>query len=327
MIWRFRRESEDVPTYDPALGDPAATRLLADLERRDWRAVNEFLRTVTDPNDLHFYVGLCSARKGLQAWVGEWADAEPRSYLPMVVRGAHAVSWAWKARGTALAKDTSEAQFRMFLRRLRLAHECLTEAIQRNPDDPIAWSELIICGVGMGLGVEQAQGRFREAVARHQWHINAYHSLFKQLCPKWGGSEELMHGFAEQAAAAPPPATGLAVLVSDAHVERWQYASGDAEAVAHIRRPETRADLHSAANRSVRHPDYRRRLGWQYDYNALAMAFWLAQEYDAATEMFDVLGDQLTTRPWYYLAGTPAEAFVRARRVAYEKSTAAASPR
>jgi hypothetical protein len=321
-MWPFRRESKDVPTLDPALGDPAGARLLADLQRRDWRAVHELLSAVDDPDDLHFYVSLISPAKGLQAWIGEWADAMPRSYLPMLVRGAHAVEWAWLARGMALAKDTSAAQFRIFQRRLRLADECLTEAAARNPDDPTAWSELIVCGVGMGLGVDEASRRFREAVARHRWHIDAHAGLFMQLCRKWGGSDELLHRFAAETAETAPPDTGLAVLVADAHVECWLFINRDGGGRDHMRRPETRADLHSAADRSVRHSGYRRRLGWQSDHNLLAMSFWLAEEYDAAAEMFDVLGDQVTTWPWNYLGGTPAQAGARVRDDTYRKRTA-----
>jgi hypothetical protein len=86
----------------------------------------------------------------LQAWIGDWPDAEPRSYLPMLSRGVHAVDWAWVAPGTALAKDTSAARFPIFRRRLRSAHEYLTVAAARNAHDPTAWSELIVCGSAWG---------------------------------------------------------------------------------------------------------------------------------------------------------------------------------
>ena len=320
----FRRESPHIPILDPTLGDPAAARLLDDLRRRDWRALHEFLRAVDDPDDLAFYIGLCSRTKGLQAWVGEWADAEPRSNLPMLVRGAHAIEWAWLARGTALARDTSVAQFRIFQRRLRLADGYLTEAANRDPHDPTAWSELIVCAVGMGLGLEETQRRFGEAVARHRWHVGAHGRLFMQLCAKWGGSDELMHRFAEETAVAAPPATGLAVLVAEAHVERWLVINRGGDGREYLRRPETLADLHTAAGRSVRHPAYRRRLGWQRDHNMLALPFWLAGAYDAAAELFDVLGDQVTAWPWSYLGGTPVAAFARARDDTYRRRTAGA---
>src|SRR5690349_4377743 len=107
----FRREARPIPTVDPTMGDPAAARLLGDVARRDWRAVHEFLRVVEDPDALSFYVALCSKARGVQAWAGEWAAAEPRSHLPMLVRGAHAIDWAWMARGTAWAENTSATQF------------------------------------------------------------------------------------------------------------------------------------------------------------------------------------------------------------------------
>ncbi|SHN43228.1 hypothetical protein [Cryptosporangium aurantiacum] len=324
----FRRQSVPVPTVDRTMGDPGAARLLADVERRDWRAVHEFLRGVEDPGALDFYVGLISRSKGVQAWAGEWAEAEPRSHLPMLVRGAHAIDWAWMARGAKWASKTSRAQFQIFLRRLRFAHDYLTEAAARNPHDPTAWSELIVCGVGMGLGVEEAQRRFREAVARSRWHLGAHAGLFMQLCRKWGGSDELMHGFAVDTAASAPPETGLAVLVADAHIERWLYLGREGgKSQEHLLRPDTRAELHAAADRSVRHPAYRGRLGWQSDHNRLAMPFWLADEFDAAAEMFDVLGDQVTTSPWMYFGGEPGEHFVRARAECYRRRTAPALPR
>src|SRR2546430_15628052 len=115
-----------------------------------------------------------------------------------------------------------------------------------------------------------------------------------------------MHVCPEEPAATPPPPPGRAVLVADAPVERWLFISRDGDGRSHLRRPETRADLHAAADRSVRHPAYRRRLGWQRDHNTFALPFWVAQEDDAAAEMFDVLRAQVTTWPWSYLVGTPA---------------------
>jgi hypothetical protein len=97
----------------------------------------------------------------------------------------------------------------------------------------------------MGLGVDEAWGRFHEAVARHRWHHGAHAALFRHLCRKCGGSDELVHRFAEETAATAPPDTGLAVLVADAHVERWLFTNRAGDGQAHLSRPETRADLHA----------------------------------------------------------------------------------
>ena len=79
-MWPFRRSAKnDVPTLDPALGDPAAATLRAHLANRNWRPVHDFLRTVDDPDDFAFYVDMAAEVTGLQAWIGEWIEAEPRS--------------------------------------------------------------------------------------------------------------------------------------------------------------------------------------------------------------------------------------------------------
>lgn len=93
-----------------------------------------------------------------------------------------------------------------------------------------------------------------------------------------------------------------------------QPATARACSAEYLLRGDTIASLHAAADRSVRHPDYRRRLGWQYDFNWFAMPFWQTGQWDAAAEMFAAIGDQMTLRPWeMYNYYNPAGVFARAR--------------
>lgn len=315
-MWPFRRTGS-VPAVDPALGDPGAAQLRADLTKRDWRAAHEFLRTVDHPDDVVFYLNVASEVPGVQAWITEWIDGEPKSTLPLLVRGAHAIEWAWQARGTAFAKDTSQAQFQMFARRLKLAEDCLNEAVERDRDDPTGWALLITTAMGRGLGVNEARRRFAEAIARHRWHVGAHLRLLTQLKAKWGGSHDEMHQFADGTVAGAPPGSPLGMLVVEAHLERWLGLPAG-EDVAHLRQPEVRAALHQAADRSVRHPAYQRRPGWPAAYNRFAMAFWVAGEYDAAAGQFDAIGDLITEWPWDCLNDGP-RAFVKARSECYAK--------
>jgi hypothetical protein len=312
VFGRKSQEPTNIPTYDPTLGDPAAARLMADMRRRDWRAVHNFLSVIQDPDHLQYYLNFCVKQNGVQAWIDEWIEAEPRSFLPFLVGGAHAVQWAWLGRGIALAKNTLPAQFKIFERRLRRAHLLLTEALARNPDDPTAWAALIPCGMGMSLGLEEATRRFNEAVARHRWHLSAHQHLHNQYLEKWGGSHELAYRFAEAAAADAPASSGLATLVVTSQLERWAGLVKGADR-EYLTSPATLASLHAAADRSVRHSGYRRRLGWQHDCNRFAMVFWAADQWDASGAMFDVLGDQVTVEPWTYFAGEPAKRFAWAR--------------
>lgn len=313
----------DLPELDPAFGDPAGRRLITDTERRDWRAVHTFLGAVGDPDDLDFYVRLCADVVGVQAWAGEWDAAEPHAQLPALIRGAHAIRWAWWARGGAYASETTSAQFRIFHRRLLLAQAYLTEATTRNADDPTAWAQLITCGMGLSLDLEHAWHAFREATARQRWHIGAHQAMLTVLCAKWQGSHEEMFRFARETASTAPPETGLASLVADAHVELWLALERDADdSQGYLRRPEVVADLHAAAGASIRHPAYRRRPGWQGDLNRFATAFWLAEQYDPAAEIFDVLSDLCGHRHWQYVSGNPAAAYAKARAECYAKRTA-----
>lgn len=322
-MWPRRSQNKvTVPSIDPAAGDPAGAALIASLRGRDWRAAHDFLSTVGDPDDLGFYLGLAATTPGLQAWIHEWIDAAPRSNLPVLVRGVHAVDWAWQARGAARADSTSAARFRMFAQRLRLADDCLREAAARDPGDPNAWASLIITGVGQGLGVAEATRRFNEATARYRWHGPAHDGLFMQLCAKWGGSHEQMHQFAGTTAAAAPPGSPLGVLAAEAHLERWlDLPDGDDR--AYLRRPEVMADLFATADRTVRHPAYRRRPGWPAAHNTFAMLFWLADQHDAAADQFDEVGDLVTRQPWQYLSSSYAERFATARADAYSRRTTA----
>lgn len=320
-MWPFRRGAKlTVPTIDPAVGDPDAATMLDHLANRNWRPVHDFLRTVEDPDDFAWYVDIAAETTGMQAWIGEWIEAEPRSALPVLVRGAHAIRWAWQARGRARANETSTAQFQMFGQRLKLAEDCLDEAVQRAPNDPTGWALLIVTGMGRGLGVDESHRRFTEATARYRWHRSAHSRMFGQLCAKWGGSHEQMHSFVDETVAGAPAGSRLGALVPRAHIERWLDLP-DGPDRAHMRQPEVRAALHWAADRSVRHPDYRRRPGWPDSHNSFAMAFWLANEHAALAEQFDALGDLVTRYPWDYLAGEPAERFARARAQAYRERT------
>lgn len=298
LFGRRNRQPADIPTYDPTHGDPVAATLLSDLGKRDWRAIRDLLGSIHNPDDLNHYLGFCNDHHGVQAWIEDWIEAEPRSHLPFLVGGSHAIRWAWLGRGTRLAKDTPPAQFQLFERRLRKAHALLVAAIERNPDDPTAWAQLITCGMGMSLGLDEARHRFAEATARHRWHIGAHHALHTQLLRKWGGSHELASEFAEATAAQAPPSSGLATLVVTTRAEH-RFSFDDAElGWNYLTSPESIAAYHTAADRSVRHRDYRPRLGWQVDFNTFAMVFWQTDQWNAAAEMFDRIGDQVTEYPW-----------------------------
>ncbi len=283
------------------------------MAKGDWRSAGSFLGAVTDPDDRAFYLDVCSETTGVQEWIGEWIAAEPGSTLALLVKGAHGVRWAWEARGSATADHTSAQRFREFHRRLKTAEDCLDEVVERDPDEVVAWSFLVTSARGRQVAPEEAWRRFGEATRRHPAHLRTHLQMLQYLCAKWFGSEEEMFAFARKAAAAAPPGSPLALAVVSAHIEQWLSLDAGEDG-DYFDRPDVRGELRTAADRSVRHPAFRRRPGWPAGHNALAFAFALGGDHTAAKEQFAAVGDLVTDWPWCYL-GDESTAFAEMRKV------------
>ncbi|MGC4809784.1 DUF4034 domain-containing protein [Micromonospora sp. DT228] len=313
VMWPFRRSNRRmaVPTLtvDPTERDPTARALREAAERRDWAAIRDLLTPVIDPDDHAFYVTAVAHSDGVQDWIGEWIEAEPRSTLPVLVRGARAIYWAWEARTSGRASQVSQDQFKEFWRRLRLAENCLDEVVDRDPDDTTARTFLVMSARGRQVDTDEANRRFGEVVTRHPWHRIAHEQMLQYRCRKWYGSHEEMFAFAREAVAKSPAGSALGHLVVVAHLEQWldlpvgeddEYLDDDA----------IRAELNAAADHSVRHPDYRRRPGWASVHNTFAMGFSKVGDLRSAAGQFEVIGDQVTSWPWQYINNDPAIPFV-----------------
>lgn len=318
-MWPFRRgqraSGQPRLAIDPAMGDPVAARLIVAAKQGDWRTISDVLSGVKQPDDHTFYVRATAYNSGVQQWIDDWVAAEPRSALPLLVKGVHAIDWAWEARGGGRASTVSDEAFRLFFKRLKLAEDCLDEVTDRDPDSATPWAFLVVLGRGRQLGIDETRRRFEEVRRRYPWHLEAHDQMLQQLCRKWSGSHELMHEFAQQTLAEMPAGSPLGRLTAVAHLERWlDLPSG--EDATYIASAEVRAQLLAAADRSVRHPDYVRRPGWPSVHNTFAMAFAFGTEWAAAGEQFDLIGDLVTEWPWQYMS-RPEQAFLQTRNHTY----------
>jgi hypothetical protein len=312
-MWPFTRGGKPA-VIDPCLGDETARRLDAAAGRGDWEAVSTILTPVEDQDLRAFYVGVLADRSGPQPWIGQWLAARPESALPYLVKGAHAVQWAWEARGSGTASTVSQEQFAVFFRRLKVAEDNLDEAVSRDPGDATAWAELITTALGRQLGIEEAERRFKEVVARHRWHRAAHARMLQQKCAKWGGSNELALAFARDTVEQMPAGCTLGSMVAVAHFEAALQADGPIE--DQLSRPEVLAEVHAAADRSVRHPEFRRIPGHQTADGWFALVFHLAGDHGAAAERFDAIGDMPTELPWGYYRDA-GRAYTRYRTKTY----------
>jgi hypothetical protein len=319
-MWPFRKRSAEAPsalTVDPYAGDPVARTVEEAAGRGEWQTIRDVLTGTADPDQRHWYLNFCSGPGPEPEYLERWIAAEPSATLPLLIRGSHAIDWAWEARGSGYANTVSDDGRRAFLKRLKLAENCLDEVSDRDPDDASSRALLVTCAMGRGLGYEEGERRFKETIARHRWHRAAHHTMLQISCDKWYGSHQQMHAFAEQTVTEMPAGSSLGELVPSAHLEHYLRVSG-AEEKAYLADPGVLASLHRAAEKSVRHPARdRSRPQWQSTDAAFALMFQLCGDDRAAAAHFDVLGDVLTEHPWYYFRGSPGTVLERYRRKAY----------
>ncbi|HYU86371.1 MAG TPA: hypothetical protein VEK80_16330 [Kribbellaceae bacterium] len=293
------RKKSNEPVIDPCMGDPGAARLRDALTRQDWPTAREVVIAAGHPDDRAFYLEVGGSVPGVQDWIGNWTGSDP---LAQLVRGCHAVAWAWEARGALAAQYTRDEQFTLFFDRLRLAESYLYDVTTRLPEEPVAWSFLIRTARGLQLPVEDEEFRFTEAVRRHPTNLKAHAEFMQSLCAKWGGSDEQMFRFARGAASRSPGGNMLAYLVALCHLEIHLGLRG-AERSSYVRRPDVQADLRAAAAHSIWNPAAEFRPGWPLPLNVFAMAFDLSGDRQAAASVFERLGGNVTTFPWGYLGG------------------------
>ncbi|MFB9368284.1 hypothetical protein ACWCYY_30045 [Kitasatospora sp. NPDC001664] len=318
--WGFGRaaRSKQVPTLDPALGDPRLRELLrlAEAAAADgaagWAVLRAELAAVQDQAELTRLIDLVTDAEGLERTLDAASAADPADSLTLLVSGARQVAWAWEARTGARAQHVSEEQWKLFGERLEKAEEQLLEVAEREPGWLAPWYFLQVSGRGASLGQAVVRARFDAAVRRHPFHRASYTQQLQQTCRKWGGSHEQMHAFARSSMLAAPVGSRLAELVVLAHLEHWlDLESG--EDSQYLGSRQVVAELREAYERSVGHPDYRREPGWQGAHNTFAMALAMVGEKFYARRLFEELDDAVTEFPWQYLDRDPVAAFTRLR--------------
>ena len=308
MKLRWRRP-KSLPAIDPCMGDPLARSFCDALAHRDWPAARQILLATDHPDDRCFLLDACGSVPDVQEWLGPIAAADP---LAQLVRGCHAVAWAWEARGAYFVQYTRAQQFELFFERLRLAESSLYDVVAANPDEVAAWAFLVRTARGLQHGLGDGEFRFQQATSRHATNLKAHAEWLQTNCQKWDGSHDRMFHLARSAAAAAPDGNMLHALIPLAHLEVGLSLEGSASRL-YLTRPDVQAELRAAADRSVLHPAADLRPGWPLYFNTFAMAFANAGDRSAAAAVFARLGDQITANPWGYVGGNPAKNFSRAR--------------
>jgi hypothetical protein len=194
----------------------------------------------------------------------------------------------------------------------------------RKPGYTSAWYERQQTARGLSLGQAEAQRRYQAIVKAAPHFYPGQWNMIQQLCPKWGGSYEAMHGFAVECTKASPPGSVNGAVVAEAHIEHWLLLKRDESAgaaAAYLKLPGVQQELLWAAGHSVLNPAFQPAIGWVRAHSAFAMAFSLAESYPAAAAHFNALlsgGNLADKQPWSYL-GDDATMFVAYRTHALKK--------
>ncbi|MCC9307115.1 hypothetical protein LN042_08375 [Kitasatospora sp. RB6PN24] len=293
--------------------DPEVTALRTAVTGGDWDGVAAVLRPCRDQGDhgrLTWLVGCVQDLPGdFLLEIGRSRSDDP---LARTVCGARHVAWAWEARSGARASQVTREQFDLFHERLRAAEEHLYAAVESDPDSAAPWCFLTTASRGLEHGHDVTRRRFEAGVRRAPTHVALHSAMLQQVCAKWGGSHEEMHGFARESFAKAPPGSGMGVLIAEAHIEHWLDLP-KADDAAYIRSPEVVEELRRAAAASVLHPDYSPTESPYPALNAFALAFWLAGDRASARQLFERIGDHPTRFPWAYY-GNPGQVFANARQ-------------
>ncbi|MFC8243886.1 tetratricopeptide repeat protein [Streptomyces chartreusis] len=294
-----------------ALGDTRVLALVEAADAGDWPAVKAALA----PFDLgreQAVLGQLAVVDGVEEWIVRAAeedkgDKELRA-TALLISGARHVSWGWDARTSARAVDVSREQWQTFYERLRIAEEHLLKAAELRPDWVTPWRHLLTSGRGMSLDDSVQEARLAAGLRRDPLNLDLHLEWVSHLQPRWGGEPGQALEFAQKAFAAAPDGHRLGCVVAMARIEEW-VESDDRDC---LQQPRIRTELREAAERSILHHAYERRLGWQGDYNIFAMALSLAGS-SKASNVFRELNGVITEWPWTFMA-EPEKAYARFRK-------------
>lgn len=292
-----------------ALGDRRVLPAVEAAESGNWPALKQALAPFDLGRD-HRVLGELVSVDGLQDWIGRpVAEDKEHRATALLISGARHIVWGWEARTSARAVDVTRDQWRIFHERLELAEEQLLEAAELEPGWITPWRQLLTSGRGISRGTAVNEARFEAALRRDTLCPETHLEWLSQLQPRWGGEPGEALAFARKALARTPQGHPLGSVIAMAHIEEW-VESDDADCLA---TPEIRAELRNAADHSILHPAYRRRPGWQHDFNTFGMALWLAGEQHTIQRVFRTLDGAYTRWPWVFF-GDPEKEFARAHR-------------
>lgn len=310
------------PVFEPTLLFPELAQLAGYVARYDWPAVSGFfdqLAAQGDQSDQSYLAGIVAKIAGVERFLEEVVAREPTSTLAQVLLADRHIIMGWDVRTGSRAVNVATEQFTVFHDHLRRAERILIGVTAREPDNALAWRLRLTTALGLELGQGEARRRYDRLAAHHPHYFPGQTVMLQQLCPKWSGNWDDMHGFARDCAAAAPEGSQSPILVAEGYLERWLDTGGGQPGSDYLlRQLNLRHEITEAAQRSVLSPAFRSRYGGVSGHGTFAALFSLLGDHEKAAVHFRLLGNAASEYPWSYF-GDPAASFERFRNQALGK--------
>ncbi len=291
---------------DLTWGDPAARAIRAALVAGDFATAERHLGSAADAQTLEHWIQACSDWEGRPDWLDRWIREWPASAHAHLIRGAHAVHWAWQARSSRRADQVDTAAFAEFFRRLELAQVDLDAARRLDSTSPLPAACSIRVLMGQQADADHLRATFDQATEGAPTLVGAHRAMLNALCAKWGGSDAAMFAFARESASRSP---ALRALIPLAHVEAFIGIDSLEQRREYARQTQVRSEVEDAF---AGFRDCRDLTALRSGANAFALQFVLAKDVRRSEQAFALTEGYVAQVPWLYF-GDPLATFSKFR--------------
>ena len=295
-------------SLDPAAAYPAVAEVRTAIDRRDWQACRAVLDDAS-PDGRQFLIQTGGEHEGrkrgaraaeTESFLRDVLAADSQDSAAAAMLGFFMITVGWSIRGRAT--HVRRQDFVKFQEWLRGAEQVLHDAVGCNPDEPAIWVARLLTARGLELGLAESRRRYDRLRALDPRCYPGQEQFLQRLCPKWGGSWDLLHPWAREEMMAAPPGSLQGGLVALGHLEQW-LALGRAAGFRYLRQRKVRDEIHEAAQRSIWHLDFRRGYPWVRVAATFAVAFSMTADHRAAARVFAMTGTLGDEFPWRYATG------------------------
>jgi hypothetical protein len=281
----------------------------------DWPAVHGLLNQAGRDWDLRagMLAELAAAADDDDRWLSDWLRSAPSDPTAVLLEAKLLGRRASKARGSAVASETSAEQARAFHALSAASARAGRRAMERAiPGDPSPWTHILGTmfadrrTMATWFGDVYAEGRRRDP---HNFELHS--NAITLHCAKWYGSHEQMFEMAGRAAAAAPPGHKSVLLPLHAHFEyamreyAWNIFTDESlrDCKRYFRRPDVQQDIDRWITKFRSGPPTSARLGAVRQW--MAIYYSLAGRKKEAKAVFDELGEYVTpVVEWAFFWGT-----------------------